>query len=68
MNIRLDEWLKREFDPPPAIRTGRVWANSGEIYLAPVEVGRSCYVEEGAMFSAGMRKLRIVHRVFGHDS
>ena len=21
MKIRLDKWLKREFDPPPAIRT-----------------------------------------------
>jgi hypothetical protein len=29
MKIRLDEWLKREFDPPPAIRTARLWVNAG---------------------------------------
>jgi len=33
MKIRLDEWLKREFDPPPAIRTARIWTNSGKFFL-----------------------------------
>jgi hypothetical protein len=26
------EWLKREFDPPPAIRTDRIWTNSGKFF------------------------------------
>ncbi len=32
MQIRLDEWLKREFDPPPVIRTDRIWTNSGKFF------------------------------------
>jgi hypothetical protein len=53
MKIRLDEWLKREFDPPPAIRTARLWINAGKIYPAPVKVGRSYYVEQNAVFQDG---------------
>jgi hypothetical protein len=39
-----------------------------EILPAPIKVGRSCYVEEGAMFGDGVQKLRLAHRVFGHGS
>jgi len=38
MKIRLDEWLIREFDPPRAIRTARIWAKTGKIYPAPCEL------------------------------
>ncbi|MPW23684.1 hypothetical protein GCT13_45050 [Paraburkholderia sp. CNPSo 3157] len=65
MKIRLDEWLKREFDPPPAIRTARLWMNAGKIYPAPVKIGRSYYVEDGAVFRDGEQKPRLVHRAFG---
>ncbi|MFM0263279.1 excisionase [Paraburkholderia sediminicola] len=50
MKIRLDVWLERNFDPPPAIRTARLWINAGKIYPAPVKVGRSYYVEQNATF------------------
>jgi hypothetical protein len=63
MKIRLDEWLKREFDPPPAIRTARLWINAGKIYPAPVKVGRSYYVEQGAVFQDGNVRPSLVQRV-----
>ncbi|KAE8757359.1 excisionase [Paraburkholderia madseniana] len=64
MKIRLDVWLERNFDPPPAIRTARLWINAGKIYPAPVKVGRSYYLEETAIYRDGV-KPRLVHRVFG---
>jgi hypothetical protein len=63
MKIRLDEWLKREFDPPPAIRTARLWINAGKIYPPPVKVGRSYYVEQGATFNDGTARPTLVQRV-----
>ena len=68
MKVRLDEWLKREFDPPPTIRTARLWINAGKIYPAPVKVGRSYYVERDAVFRGDVQKPRLVHRAFGHGS
>jgi len=68
MKIRLDKWLSDNFDPPPAIRTARLWINAGKIYPAPVKVGRAYYVEEGAVFRDGVNKPRLVHRAFGHGS
>lgn len=64
MKVRLDVWLSKNFDPPPAIRTARLWINAGKIYPAPVKVGRSYYVEETAIYRDGV-KPRLVHRVFG---
>lgn len=54
MKIRLDEWLRRNYDPPPAIRTARLWINAGKIYPVPEKVGRSYYVEENATFQGGL--------------
>jgi hypothetical protein len=63
MKIRLDEWLKREFDPPPAIRTARLWVNAGKIYPQPVKVGRSYYVEQNATFQDGSARPSLAQRV-----
>lgn len=63
MKIRLDEWLKRNFDPPPAIRTARLWINAGKIYPPPVKVGRSYYVEQNATFQDGNVRPSLVQRV-----
>jgi hypothetical protein len=68
MKIRLDEWLKREFDPPPAIRTARLWIKACKIYPPPVKVGRSYYVEQNAVFRDGVERPRLVHRAFGYGS
>ncbi len=66
MKIRLDEWLKREFDPPPAIRTARLWIKASKIYPPPMKVGRSYYVEQNAVFRDGVERPRLVHRAFGY--
>jgi hypothetical protein len=63
MKIRLDEWLKLEFDPPPAIRTARLWINAGKIYPAPVKVGRSYYVEQNAVFQDAVARPSLAQRV-----
>jgi predicted site-specific integrase-resolvase len=63
MKIRLDEWLKREFDPPPAIRTARIWISAGKIYPPPVKVGRAYYVEHNATFQDGSDRPSLAHRV-----
>lgn len=63
MKIRLDEWLKREFDPPPAIRTARLWINAGKIYPAPVKVGRSYYVEQNATFQDRAMRAPLAQRI-----
>ncbi|MGN8137352.1 excisionase [Paraburkholderia sp. 22099] len=63
VKVRLDEWLKREFDPPPAIRTARLWINAGKIYPMPVKVGRSYYVEQNAVFQDGVSRPSLAQRV-----
>ncbi|MGC2944197.1 excisionase [Burkholderia ambifaria] len=63
MKLRLDEWLKREFFPPPAIRTARGWIKEGKIYPPPVKVGRAYYVEENAVFADGRTRPRLVDRI-----
>jgi len=63
MKIRLDKWLEKEFDPPPKIRTARLWIKAGKIYPAPVKVGRSYYVDENAVFADGQTRPRLVDRV-----
>lgn len=68
MRVRLDKWLSDNFDPPPAIRTARLWINAGKIYPAPVKVGRSYYVEQNAVFRDGIQKPRLVDRAFGNGS
>ncbi|VXB23315.1 conserved hypothetical protein [Burkholderia sp. 8Y] len=50
MKVRLDEWLKRQFEPTPAIRTARLWIRDGKIYPPPMKVGRAYYVDENATF------------------
>ena len=45
-----------------------MWIDTGKIYHAPVKVGRSYYVEEGAVFRDGVQKPRLVHRAFGHGN
>jgi hypothetical protein len=63
MKIRLDVWLKRNFDPPPAIRTARLWINAGKIYPPPVKLGRSYYVEQTAVFQDGIERPSLAQRV-----
>lgn len=63
MKIRLDEWLRREFDPPPAIRTARLWITAGKIYPVPVKIGRSYYVESNATYQDGSSRPSLVQRV-----
>jgi hypothetical protein len=41
MKLRLDEWLKREFYPPPEIRSALNWIKEGKIYPPPVKGGRA---------------------------
>lgn len=50
MKLRLEKWLERQFDPPPAITTARGWIREGKIYPTPVKVGRAYYVDENATF------------------
>nr|WP_250502786.1 excisionase [Caballeronia sp. AZ7_KS35] len=50
MKVRLDEWIKRHFEPAPAIRTARLWIRDGKIYPPPIKVGRSYYVEDNATY------------------
>lgn len=69
MKIRLDKWLEREFDPPPAIRTARLWIKQGKIYPPAVKVGRSYYVEQEATYVDGTTtRPRLAERVFGKDA
>ncbi|PRY07042.1 excisionase [Paraburkholderia sp. BL25I1N1] len=63
MKIRLDKWLEKEFDPPPKIRTARLWINAGKIYPPPVKVGRSYYVEQDAVFADGRTRPTLAERV-----
>lgn len=50
MNIQLQDWASRHFDPPPGIRTVRNWVRAGLIRPAPIKVGRSWYVDEDARY------------------
>jgi predicted site-specific integrase-resolvase len=63
MKLRLDEWLKRNFYPPPAVRTARLWIRDGKIYPPPVKVGRAYYVEENATFDDGTIRPRLAQRI-----
>jgi predicted site-specific integrase-resolvase len=63
MKLRLDEWLKREFYPPPAISTARAWVRQGKIYPPPQKIGRAYYVEENAVFNDGTIRQRLADRI-----
>lgn len=67
MKLRLDTWLERQFDPPPAIATARGWVRDGKIYPPPVKVGRAYYVEENATFQDRQIRPSLAQRVFGKN-
>ncbi|MFM0020880.1 excisionase [Paraburkholderia azotifigens] len=68
MKIRLDEWLKRNFDPPPSMHTGRAMIKAGRIHPAPTKMGRSWYVDEGAVLTEEwLRPPTLAERVFGKE-
>ncbi|HKR46499.1 MAG TPA: excisionase [Paraburkholderia sp.] len=48
------------------MRTGRKWVRAGKIYPTPEKIGRSYFVEEGAVCRDAVQKQRLVHRAFGH--
>lgn len=50
LKIKLEEWLKREFDPPPALRTARRWIKDQKIYPPAIKVGNAYYIEQGSIF------------------
>ncbi|WP_321904450.1 excisionase [Paraburkholderia tropica] len=64
MKIRLDEWIAREFDPPPAVRTARQWIKDRKIYPPPQKIGRAYYVDDKAVYRDAVEKRRLVDRVF----
>lgn len=49
-HIPLQDWAKRKFAPPPAIRTLRAWAKDGRIQPRPELVGREYRVREDAVY------------------
>lgn len=63
MKIRLNDWLKAQFDPAPAIRTARNWIKEGKIYPPPQKVGRAYYVEQSAIFNDGTLRPRLADRI-----
>jgi predicted site-specific integrase-resolvase len=63
MKLRLDAWLKKEFDPPPAITTARGWIREGKIFPAPIKLGRSYYVEETAVFQDRQTRPSLASRI-----
>lgn len=63
MKLRLDAWLSKQFDPPPAIRTARLWIKAGKIYPPPVKVGRAYYVEQNAVFQDGVARPSLASRI-----
>lgn len=46
--ITLTAWAAKQFDPPPAERTLRLWVSEGRIVPAPLKIGRTYYVEPTA--------------------
>ncbi len=46
--ITLTAWAAKQFDPPPAERTLRLWVREGRIVPAPLKIGRAYYVEPTA--------------------
>lgn len=48
MKITLTVWAAKQFDPPPAERTLRLWVREGRIVPAPLKIGRAYYVEPSA--------------------
>ena len=67
MKIRLDAWLKREFDPPPHIVTARNWVKQGKIWPPPVKVGRAYYVEENATYADRQTRPTLAQRLIAQE-
>ena len=63
MKISLEKWAAMNFDPPPAIRTARLWIKAGKIYPTPVKVGRAYYVEQNAVFQSGVARPSLARRI-----
>jgi hypothetical protein len=57
--ILLSDWARRNFDPPPSIRTLRSWARSGRIVPQPELVGREYRVSENAAYVRPRRTFHI---------
>ncbi|MDE1139540.1 MAG: excisionase [Paraburkholderia tropica] len=68
MKIRLEDWLRREFDPPPAVVTAYRWIKEKKIFPAPQKVGRAYYVDTKAVYRNGVQKLSLAERAFGNGS
>jgi predicted site-specific integrase-resolvase len=63
MKVRLNDWLKSQFDPAPAVRTARLWIKEGKIYPPPMKVGRAYYVDKNATFQDGKTRPRLAQRI-----
>lgn len=63
--VILEKWLALNFDPPPAVRTARLWIGQGKIYPPPIKIGRAYYVEQDAEYvdDAYTRRRRLVDRI-----
>lgn len=46
--IKLDDWANRNFDPKPSAWVLRQMCRRGEIYPAPVKIGRDWWVPANA--------------------
>jgi hypothetical protein len=61
--IRLEEWGRARFNPPPSLWTLRAMARAGKIEPRPVKVGKSYYVEPDAQVVDPSRRLTLVERL-----
>jgi len=50
MKLSLEKWAEANFDPVPTLNTLRRWAREAKIFPAPVNHGRSYYVEPDAQY------------------
>jgi hypothetical protein len=49
--ITLEAWAVARYNPPPSIRTLRLWARELRIYPTPQKVGRTYYVDPDARYT-----------------
>lgn len=61
--IRLEQWGREHFDPPPSLWTLRSMVRAGKISPRPVKVGKAYYVDPTAEVVDPHRRLSLVERM-----
>ena len=63
MRILLSDWAAQHFTPPPSMWTLRRLVRQGDIYPAPIKLGKAYYVEPNARLMTDAPAVGVVQQM-----